>query len=370
MKRDSRLSGVLHVLLHMAQNDRPVTSAVLAKAMDTNPVVLRRVMAGLREKGYVQSEKGHGGGWTLTRDLTKLTLRDVYAALGSPSLLAIGNRTEAPGCVVEEAVNAGLRKSFEDAESLLLTRLSEVTLAALSEDVRGRLATRKRARPSSRGRTGGKRGGVPHHEHEHDHGHPPHGAARAHHTFADASALSRVLEDPTRDAWQRPNDVLRALALKPTMTVADVGAGTGYFAVRLARALPQGKVIATDLEPGMVRFLRQRARRERLPNLHTLRATKTTSGLAAQSVDRILVVHVWHHLAEPGDYARGLAAALRPGGRLFVVDFRASGHRGPPASLRVKPDAVIAALVGAGLSAKASRIALPDQYIVEARRRP
>ena len=375
MRRDSRLSGVLHVLLHMAQNDGPVTSSILAKAMDTNPVVLRRVMAGLRDKGYVQSEKGHGGGWTLTRDLAKITLRDVYAALGSPSLLAIGNRTEAPACVVAEAVTAGLRKSVADAESLLLTRLSEVTLAALSEDVRGRLATRKRARPSSRGRTGGERGGVPHHEHDHennhdhDHGHHRHGAAGAHHTFADASALSRVLEDPTRDAWQRPNDVLRALALKPTMTVADVGAGTGYFAVRLARAVPQGKVIATDLEPGMVRFLRQRARREKLPNLHTLRATRTTSGLAAQSVDRILVVHVWHHLAEPGDYARGLAAALRPGGRLFVVDFRASGHRGPPASLRVKPDAVIAALMGAGLSAKASRIALPEQYIVEARLR-
>lgn len=142
MKRDSRLSGVLHVLLHMAQKEGPQTSEVLAKAMDTNPVVLRRVMAGLRDQGYVQSEKGHGGGWTLACDLNKVTLLDVYHALGSPSLFAMGNRTESPGCVVEEAVNAALSKSFDDAESLLLSRLGEVTLAALSEDVRTRLAAR------------------------------------------------------------------------------------------------------------------------------------------------------------------------------------------------------------------------------------
>jgi DNA-binding IscR family transcriptional regulator len=151
MRRDSRLSGVLHVLLHMAQKDGPVTSEVLAKAMDTNPVVLRRTMAGLRDQGYVQSEKGHGGGWTLACDLAKVTLRDIYTALGSPSLLAIGNRTEAPGCLVEEAVNAALNKSFEDAESLLLSSLGEVTLARLSEDVRRRLATRGRAHHSGRG---------------------------------------------------------------------------------------------------------------------------------------------------------------------------------------------------------------------------
>jgi Rrf2 family protein len=136
MRRDSRLSGVLHVLLHMAQKDGPVTSEVLAKAMDTNPVVFRRVMAGLREQGYVQSEKGHGGGWTLARDLATITLRDIYAALGSPTLLAIGNRTEAPGCVVESAVNAVLGKSFEEAEALLLSRLGEVTLATLNDSVR------------------------------------------------------------------------------------------------------------------------------------------------------------------------------------------------------------------------------------------
>ena len=112
------------------------------KAMNTNPVVIRRVLAGLRDHGYVRSEKGHGGGWTLACDLSKVTLRDIYNALGQPALLAIGNRTEAPGCLVEEAVNAALSKSFHDAEALLLSRLGEVTLAALGTDVRQRLAAR------------------------------------------------------------------------------------------------------------------------------------------------------------------------------------------------------------------------------------
>jgi Rrf2 family protein len=139
MMRDSRLSGVLHVLLHMAERTTPATSEVLAKAMCTNPVVIRRIMAGLREQGYVRSVKGHGGGWSLNRDLSEITLRDVYEALGSPSLLAIGNRNEAPDCLVEQAVNAALGSAFRDAEAMLLARLGEVTLQALASDFQARM---------------------------------------------------------------------------------------------------------------------------------------------------------------------------------------------------------------------------------------
>jgi DNA-binding IscR family transcriptional regulator len=142
MRRDRRLSGVLHVLLHMAEQRGPVTSGVLAKAMDTNPVVIRRIMAGLRDHGYIRSEKGHGGGWTLACDLSEVTLRDIYTALGCPSLLAMGNRTEAPGCLVEQAVNAALNQAFHDAEAVLLSRLGEVTLAVLSADFHKRLVRR------------------------------------------------------------------------------------------------------------------------------------------------------------------------------------------------------------------------------------
>src|SRR5689334_4124818 len=134
MKRDSRLSGVLHVLLHMAERDAPVTSEVLAKAMETNPVVIRRVMAGLREQGYVRSEKGHGGGWTLARSLAQISLLDVYRALGEPTVFAIGEAGDDPKCLVEQAANAALRSALSEAEALLMKRLAEVTLADLARD--------------------------------------------------------------------------------------------------------------------------------------------------------------------------------------------------------------------------------------------
>lgn len=120
-----------------------MTSEEMAKAMDTNPVVIRRNMAGLRKHGYVRSEKGHGGGWTLACDLSVVTLRDIYKALGSPSLLAMGHRTEEPGCLLEESVNDALNKSFQDAESVLLSRLGEVTIATLVADVNRRITARK-----------------------------------------------------------------------------------------------------------------------------------------------------------------------------------------------------------------------------------
>lgn len=142
MKMDSRLSGVLHVLLHMAEHKEPVTSEVLAKMMSTNPVVIRRIMAGLRERGYVHAEKGHGGGWTIACDLSRLSLRDIYHALGDPSLLAMGNRSEAPSCLVEQSVNAALGQAFDEAETFLLARFGEVTLAALSADFHRRLTER------------------------------------------------------------------------------------------------------------------------------------------------------------------------------------------------------------------------------------
>lgn len=127
------------MLLHIAEVEGPVTSEAMAKAMGTNPAVIRRIMAGLRESGFVRSEKGHGGGWTIARDFAAITLRDVYAALGEPELFAMGNRTEAPGCLVEQAVNAALDEAFRDAETLLLERFGAVTLAQLSADFHARM---------------------------------------------------------------------------------------------------------------------------------------------------------------------------------------------------------------------------------------
>ena len=133
MNRDSRLSGILHVLLHMAQAEGPVTSEVLALAMSTNPAVIRRIMAGLREAGYVHSEKGHGGGWTLSTPLEQVTLLDIYRAIGNPTLLAMGLRNDSTSCLVEKAVNSALSESFAAAEALLLERFGQVTLADLNK---------------------------------------------------------------------------------------------------------------------------------------------------------------------------------------------------------------------------------------------
>lgn len=142
MRRDSKLSGVLHVLLHMAEIEGPVTSELLAGMMQTNPVVVRRIMAGLRDRGYVRSEKGHGGGWRIACDVQAVTLRDIYEALGAPEIFAMGNRSEAPGCLVEQAVNAAMDASFREAEALLMAQLGRITLAALSADFHARLAAR------------------------------------------------------------------------------------------------------------------------------------------------------------------------------------------------------------------------------------
>ena|SRR5688572_27989135 len=139
MKRDSKLSAVLHVLLHMAETDGPVTSESLAVAMHTNPVVVRRVMSGLRQAGFVSSAKGHGGGWVLSCSLSAVTLGDIHNAVGSPALLAMGNRTESPGCVVEQAVNAALDSACQEAEALLLKRFNSITLADLSKDFHRRM---------------------------------------------------------------------------------------------------------------------------------------------------------------------------------------------------------------------------------------
>lgn len=136
MKMSSKFSDVLHILLHMAESPTTVTSEKLAKAMKTNPVVVRRMMAGLRENGLVHSDKGHGGGWLLSCDLNKVTLFDVYEAVESPTLLAMGNRDENSACQVEKAVTATTQKAFVEAETLLLNKFKDITLAKLRRSIK------------------------------------------------------------------------------------------------------------------------------------------------------------------------------------------------------------------------------------------
>lgn len=144
MNRDGRLSSVLHALLHLAARGEPMTSEELAACMRTHPVVVRRTLAGLREAGFLRSEKGRGGGWTIACDLRAVTLRDVHAALGEPALVATGLGDPATSCLVEQAVNAALGSALRDAEALLLERFATVTLASLAADFTGRLAAHRK----------------------------------------------------------------------------------------------------------------------------------------------------------------------------------------------------------------------------------
>lgn len=139
MKKSSQLSDVLHVLMHMAEADGPSTSDALASAMGSHPVVLRRLMGGLRDAGLVTSAKGHGGGWVVSSPLGDTSLRDVHAALGSPALVSLGFREDQPECLVAQVVNESLQAAMQEAERALLARLENITLAELSSEFHHRM---------------------------------------------------------------------------------------------------------------------------------------------------------------------------------------------------------------------------------------
>lgn len=146
MKYDERLSNTLHAMLHMAHHGRSMTSEVLAVCLHTNPVVVRRTMAGLREAGLVTSARGHGGGWIMARDLESITLLEVHTALGGSALLAPPTLSDNAGCLVEAAVKDALAGAHAAANALLAERLAHVTLADLAKDF-----TRRMAECASRG---------------------------------------------------------------------------------------------------------------------------------------------------------------------------------------------------------------------------
>ena len=129
---------MLHVLMHMAQSTRPLTSEEMAEYLDTHPVVVRRVLAGLRELDVVTSVRGHGGGWSLSGRLDKVTLRDVYEAVGAPPLFAIGNRRRSPECLVERVVNDAVEGALSEAEALISERFARVRLVDLLAELRRR----------------------------------------------------------------------------------------------------------------------------------------------------------------------------------------------------------------------------------------
>ncbi|MEW6435371.1 MAG: class I SAM-dependent methyltransferase [Myxococcota bacterium] len=185
----------------------------------------------------------------------------------------------------------------------------------------------------------------------------------AHHRFDDAEAWAKSFESPERDAWQKPDQVIAALELPPDAKVADIGAATGYFPVRVARVVPQGHVYGVDVESSMVEYLNKRAATEGLANLSAVQATFDDAKIP-EPVDVVMMVNTYHHIERRPAYFARLAASLKSGGRLAIIDFRRGSSRGPPDSEKVPPEQVAKELAEAGYAQVASFDFLPEQFFL------
>jgi SAM-dependent methyltransferase len=181
--------------------------------------------------------------------------------------------------------------------------------------------------------------------------------------FDDATRWSAVFDDPARDEWQNPEGILRGLELAPDSIVADIGAGTGYFSAKLARAVPNGRVYAADIEPAMVSHLRERFADAGVRNVRVLQASRESPDLP-EAVDAVLLVNVQSLVANPGDYFLHLKDRLKPGARVAVVSTRPDAERGAVRSMRRPPDHVKREMARQGYVLHAEYDFLPHQYFL------
>jgi ubiquinone/menaquinone biosynthesis C-methylase UbiE len=183
------------------------------------------------------------------------------------------------------------------------------------------------------------------------------------HSFSGAEQWAHIFDDPKRDAWQKPHEVVQALALKPDAVIADIGSGTGYFALRFANMVPKGRVYGVDIEPDMVKYLAERARREKRDNIIAIAGAPDDPRLP-EKADLILMVDVFHHIDERERYFRKLRGYLKPGGRITIIDFRLDSPEGPPQAARIAPERVVAELKRAGYTLTKEHRFLPNQYFL------
>jgi len=183
------------------------------------------------------------------------------------------------------------------------------------------------------------------------------------HRFSGAEHWAKVFDDPERDKWQKPHEVIAALSPAQDAVVADIGSGTGYFAVRLAHFVPKGRIYGVDTEPDMVKYLAQRAKREGLANLVSL-AGKPGDANLPDKVDLVLMVDVYHHISQREAYFSKLRGSLKPGARLAVIDFRLDSPSGPPKQERITPERVKAELGRAGYTLAKEHDFLPNQFFL------
>jgi ubiquinone/menaquinone biosynthesis C-methylase UbiE len=187
-----------------------------------------------------------------------------------------------------------------------------------------------------------------------------------HRRHRDPSAYRAALEDPARDEYQRPDEVVRALALREGEVVADIGSGTGYFTVRFAREVGEsGRVYAVDVSPDMIRHLNHRLRDEGIRNVFTVLADPDDPLLPRGSVDRFIVVNTWHHIGDQAGYLEKMKRMLRPGGQVVHIDFRKSDTPvGPPIGEKIARDDLVAQMEAAGFHLAAEHDMLPYQYFL------
>ncbi|MQA28479.1 MAG: methyltransferase domain-containing protein [Luteitalea sp.] len=183
------------------------------------------------------------------------------------------------------------------------------------------------------------------------------------HSFADVERYSKVFDDPARDAWQMPDRVIAALGLRPGEVVADIGAGTGYFTVRLAKSAVAPKVYAIDVEKSMVEHIRQRATREALRNVVAVQSTSDRSNLP-EPVDVVLIVDTFHHIPGRAAYFTALKKLMKPGARLAIVDFKKGSPEGPPEEFRFTAAQISAELAEAGFTLQTQHDFLPRQLFL------
>lgn len=191
-------------------------------------------------------------------------------------------------------------------------------------------------------------------------------AEHRHHHQGGAAERWTHLDEPDRDEWRRPGLVVAAAGVADGHVAADIGAGTGYFEVHLSRAVgARGRVLALDVNPNLVEHLKRRFHDAELNNVEARVLQHDDPGLEPGSLDRVLAIDLWHHLHDRISYGRKLRAALRPEGRLLVIDRDAASSHTPPIAMRISVETVIGELEAAGFSARVPRQALPRQFMVE-----
>ena len=187
-----------------------------------------------------------------------------------------------------------------------------------------------------------------------------------HRLHQDPKAYIAMLEDPKRDEYQKPHEVLMALDLKPGETIADIGSGSGYFTLRFAAHVgAEGRVFAVDIDPEMVRHLNRRLRDAGVRNVQTILAEPSDPLLPDASVDRFVVVDTWHHIEDQLGYLALMKKMLKTGGQVVMIDFQKKELPfGPPLEMKIAREDLVRQMEGSGFHLMKEHTFLPYQYFL------